>query len=67
MGENKREYMPVRRYTFPAGVCGGEIRVTIPATASKADVIQMAKMLMVVAEDWSVGMQYYPDCVDWQK
>jgi len=53
MGENKREYMPVRRYTFPAGVCGGEIRVTIPATASKADVIQMAKMLMVVAEDWS--------------
>ena len=46
MGENKREYMPVRRYTFPAGVCGGEIRVLIP-------VIQMAKMLMVVAEDWS--------------
>ena len=53
MGENKREYMPVRRYTFPAGVCGGDIRVLIPATASKADVIQMAKMLMVVAEDWS--------------
>ena len=24
MGENKREYMPVRRYTFPAGVCGGD-------------------------------------------
>lgn len=51
MGD-KKEYMPVRRYTFPAGVCGGEIRVNIPATASKADVIQMAKMLMVVAEEW---------------
>lgn len=51
MGD-KKEYMPVRRYTFPAGVCGGEIRVNIPATANKADVIQMAKMLMVVAEEW---------------
>lgn len=51
MGE-KREYAPVRYYRFPAGVCGGEIRVNIPMTASKADVIQMAKMLMIVAENW---------------
>lgn len=53
MGEKReKEYAPVRYYRFPAGVCGGEIRVNIPMTASKADVIQMAKMLMVVAEEW---------------
>lgn len=52
MGEKReKEYAPVRYYRFPAGVCGGEIRVNIPMTASKADVIQMAKMLMIVAED----------------
>lgn len=50
MGE-KKEYAPVRYYRFPAGVCSGEIRVNIPMTASKADVIQMAKMLMIVAEE----------------
>lgn len=53
MGEKReKEFTPVRYYRFPAGVCGGEIRVNIPATASKSDVLQMAKMLMVVAEDW---------------
>lgn len=56
MGEKReKEYVLVRYYRFPAGVCGGEIRVNIPMTASKADVIQMAKMLMIVAEDW-VGL-----------
>lgn len=56
MGEKReKEYAPVRYYRFPAGVCGGEIRVNIPMTASKADVIQMAKMLMIAAEDW-VGL-----------
>ena len=56
MGEKReKEYAPVRYYRFPAGVCGGEIRVNIPMTASKADVIQMAKMLVIVAEDW-VGL-----------
>lgn len=53
MGEKReKEFTPVRYYRFPAGVCGGEIRVNIPATASKSDVLQMAKMLMIVAEDW---------------
>lgn len=53
MGDKReKEYAPVRYYRFPAGVCGGEIRVNIPMTASKADVIQMAKMLMIVAEEW---------------
>lgn len=53
MGEKReKEFTPVRYYRFPAGVCGGEIRVNIPATASRSDVLQMAKMLMIVAEDW---------------
>ena len=53
MGEKReKEFAPVKYYRFPAGVCGGEIRVNIPATASRSDVLQMAKMLMIVAEDW---------------
>lgn len=51
MGE-KKEYAPMRKYVFPAGVCGGEIRVFIPATASKRDVAQMAQMLQTAAETW---------------
>ena len=44
MGEKReKEFAPVKYYRFPAGVCGGEIRVNIPATASKSDVLQMAK------------------------
>ena len=52
MPENEKKYAPVKRFIFPAGDCGGEIRVNIPVTASKDDVIRMAKMLMVAAEDW---------------
>lgn len=48
----EKKYAPVKRFIFPAGDCGGEIRVNIPVTASKDDVIRMAKMLMVAAEDW---------------
>ncbi len=51
MGERK-DYTPVRKYVFPAGVCGGEIRVFIPATASQRDVAQMAEMLTTAAETW---------------
>ena len=46
------KYAHVKRFVFPAGDCGGEIRINIPVTASKSDVIRMAKMLMVAAEDW---------------
>lgn len=49
---DEKKYAPVKRFIFPAGDCGGEIRVNIPTTASKADVIRMAKMLMVAAEEW---------------
>lgn len=55
MPEKNRDYAPIKKYILPAGNLGGEIRVNIPMTASKADVIQMAKMLMIVAEDW-VGL-----------
>ena len=50
---NRDDWMPIRKYTFPAGVCSGEIRVNIPATASQDDVKQMAQMLAVVAETWT--------------
>lgn len=52
MGDKDRQFAPLRKFTFPAGECGGEIRVNIPTTASKADVIPMARMLMVAAEEW---------------
>ena len=52
MGDKDSKYAPVKRFVFPAGDCGGEIRINIPVTASKSDVIRMAKMLMVAAEDW---------------
>lgn len=48
----EKKYAPVKRFIFPAGDCGGEIGVNIPVTASKSDVIRMARMLMVAAEDW---------------
>ena len=52
MPDNEKKYAPVRRFVFPAGDCGGEIRVNIPTTASKDDVIRMAKMLITAAENW---------------
>lgn len=51
MGE-ERKYTPVKRYAFPAGDFGGEIRVTIPLYASQNDLRQMADMLSVLAESW---------------
>lgn len=44
--------MPVRKYSFPAGVCGANISIHIPVIATKADVRQMAKALVMVAEEW---------------
>lgn len=57
MGE-KDKYVPVKQFIFPAGDCGGEIIINIPVTASKSDVIRMAKMLMVAAEDWEEPDEY---------
>ena len=52
MPESKREYAPIKKYILPAGDIGGEIRIFIPATASKEDVVQMANIMAVVAETW---------------
>ena len=57
MGEravrNEREnWVPMRKFAFPAGVCGAEIRITVPASASKEDLEMTAHALMAVAEKW---------------
>ena len=31
MGDKNDKYAPVKRFVFPAGDCGGEIRINIPA------------------------------------
>lgn len=46
------KYTPIRKYTFPAGECGGEIRITIPLFASKEDVQTAIEAMMVIAEKW---------------
>lgn len=46
MAEDK--YIPIKKYVFPAGECGGEIRINIPLFASKEEVATMA----VVAQRW---------------
>lgn len=52
MGAKDEKYLPVKRYAFPAGDCGGEIRVTIPVFASADDMRTFAKCMMTVAENW---------------
>lgn len=50
MPEKNRDYAPIKKYILPAGSLGGEIRVFIPATASKADIEAMAHIMTAVAE-----------------
>ena len=50
MAEDK--YIPIKKYVFPAGECGGEIRVNIPVFASKEDVQNAIEAMMVIAERW---------------
>lgn len=50
MGNEERT--PIKVYRFPAGECGAEIRINIPAFASKQDVEMAAAMLKVVADMW---------------
>lgn len=45
MAEDK--YTPIKKYVFPAGECGGEIRVNIPIFASKEEVA-----MAVIAQRW---------------
>lgn len=50
MAEDK--YIPIKKYSFPAGECGGEIRVNIPIFASKEEVATMAAAMAVIAQRW---------------
>ena len=46
------KYTPIKKYSFPAGSCGGDIRINIPVFASKEDVETAAAALAVIAERW---------------
>lgn len=50
MAEDK--YIPIKKYVFPAGECGGEIRINISLFASKEEVATMAAAMAVVAQRW---------------
>jgi hypothetical protein len=52
MEQKDTKYMPVKKFVFPAGTCGGEIRVLIPLFASADNLATMAKCIMTVAESW---------------
>lgn len=46
------KYTPIKKYVFPAGECGGEIRINIHVYASKEDVQTAIEAMMVIAEKW---------------
>lgn len=50
MAEDK--YTPIKKYSFPAGECGGEIRITIPVYAHKEDVQSAFEAMQVIAARW---------------
>lgn len=45
-------YTPVKKYVFPAGDCGGEIRIMIPVFASIEDVQSAIEAMQVIADRW---------------
>lgn len=51
MAEDNK-YIPIKKYVFPAGDCGGEIRINIPLFASKEDVQNAMEAMQVIAERW---------------
>lgn len=46
------KYTPIKKYAFPAGECGGEIRVTIPVFATKEEVESAMEAMQVIADRW---------------
>ena len=46
------KYTPIKKYAFPAGECGWEIRVTIPVFATKEEVESAMEAMQVIAERW---------------
>lgn len=52
MPDKDERYNPIRKYAFPAGVGGGEIRINIPVYASKEEVQTAMEAMQVIAERW---------------
>lgn len=48
-GEN---FTPFKKYTFATGDLGGEIRLSIPLSATQDDVRAAADMIATLAERW---------------
>lgn len=46
------KYTPIKKYAFPAGECGGEIRINIPVYATKDDVQTAVLAMTAIAENW---------------
>ena len=46
------KYTPIKKYAFPAGECGGEIRVTIPVFATKEEVESAMEAMQAIADRW---------------
>lgn len=46
------KYTPIKKYAFPAGECGGEIRITIPVFAIKEEVESAMEAMQVIADRW---------------
>ena len=46
------KYTPIKKYAFPAGECGGKIRINIPVFASKEDVQNAIEAMQIIAERW---------------
>lgn len=51
MAEDNK-YIPIKKYVFPAGECGSEIRINIPLYASKEDVENAMQAMTIIAERW---------------
>lgn len=46
------KYVPIKKYAFPAGDCGGEIRISIPVYATRDDVQTAMMAMKAIADNW---------------
>lgn len=49
---DKDKFVPFKKYTFATGDLGGEIRLSIPLSATQEDVRSAADMIATLAERW---------------
>lgn len=47
-----KDFLPFKKYTFATGDLGGEIRLSIPLSATQEDVRSAADMIATLAERW---------------